>query len=137
LGDTAFPSKQAASLMNEFAAKGTGVESSGEMIGKTSKHAFADLGALNALLYNIETFAARDFEELLEQRPNLPGSLRMDSQPPTGLNGIVVLGGETPRPHQQKEVALVFLTEDVLASLFHFLGYTTQEKRSSLRERRH
>ena len=95
--------------MNEFAAQGSGIEATRQLIGKTGEHALAHIRAFDAALSDIEPLLLGDLEKLLEERPHLPRSLRVYSESSAGLDRIVGLIGETPRAHRQEKIALVLL----------------------------
>src|SRR6185503_15068826 len=72
--------KHSLAPVDQLAAKRARIDPSREMIGETDEQAFLQRFARRWFLAHVESFALGDLEKLLEQRPDLPGRLRVDAQ---------------------------------------------------------
>ena len=92
----------------------------------------ASLGSF--ALCRVQALAPGDFEELLEERADLPGGGGMHAQAAAGFEPEVVGGGLLPCAHQEPEVAARLFTQQILAPARGVAVHVPQEQVAALGE---
>ena len=123
--------------MRQLATQRAAVEALRHLVGEPRQHTLAHRDAVEALLGHVEAFLRRDLQERGKQRPHRPRALRVDTQAAARIRAVVGLVREAPRPHEQKEVALHLLAENLVARIVHRTRQPALQKTPPLRERRH
>ncbi len=132
--DTAFAGDGAAASAGEGAAESAGIGAAGDVVGESGEEGAAEVFAGEFALGDVDVLAFGDVEELLEGVADLAGGLGVDADLLAGGDGVAVFGGELPGAHEEEEIGLVFLAEEVVAFFLGVGGGAADEEVSGLGE---
>ena len=84
---------------------------------------------------DVELFILRDADELLVERPDLPGGLRVNAKLPAPAEIVAVPVGVAPGAHQYKEIARGLAAKQILAGVTDLPAFAAREQGPALCER--